>query len=139
MSDDCVATAESPAGGTKPVGVRSAAARLGGIKRVVLGHADADHRGGAPGLGAPVYCHPAEREAAESSDSFRPYWQLDKLGPHGRALLPRLIPVWDGGAVQIAGKVAEGDQIAGFRVIELPGHAPGVGGQRLAAATRLGR
>ncbi len=35
--------------------------RLGGIKRVVLGHADPDHRGAAPALGAPVYCHEAER------------------------------------------------------------------------------
>ncbi len=41
-------------------------------------------------------------------------------------LLPRLIPIWDGGAVQIAGTVEEGDEIAGFRVIELPGHAPGL-------------
>jgi glyoxylase-like metal-dependent hydrolase (beta-lactamase superfamily II) len=28
--------------------------------------------------------------------------------------------------VQIAGTVSEGDEIAGFRVIELPGHAPGL-------------
>ena len=48
--------------------VAAAGARLGAIKRVVLGHADADHRGAAPGLEAPVYCHPAERTAAESSD-----------------------------------------------------------------------
>ena len=38
---------------------------------------------------------------------------------------PRLLPHWDGGAVQIAGTVEEGDEVAGFRVIELPGHAPG--------------
>jgi len=105
--------------------LRSAAARLGGIKRVVLGHADADHRGAAPGLGAPVWCHPSEVDAARSSDPFRPYWHLELLGPHGRTLLPRLLPLWDGGAVQIAGTVAEGDDVAGFRVIELPGHAPG--------------
>jgi steroid delta-isomerase-like uncharacterized protein len=43
----------------------AAAARRGGIKRILLGHADADHRGAAPGLNAPVYCHPGEREAAE--------------------------------------------------------------------------
>jgi steroid delta-isomerase-like uncharacterized protein len=108
------------------VPIRSAAARLGGIKRVVLSHADPDHRGAAPGLGAPVWCHPAEREAAESADPFRPYWQLDRLGPHGRTLLPRLIPLWDGGAVEIAGTITGGDEVAGFRVIELPGHAPGL-------------
>ena len=106
--------------------VAAAGARLGGIKRVVLGHADADHRGAAPGLGAPVYCHPAEQEAAQSPDSFRPYFDLDKLNWVGRVVLGRLLPVWDGGAVQIAGTVSEGDTVAGFRVVELPGHAPGL-------------
>jgi glyoxylase-like metal-dependent hydrolase (beta-lactamase superfamily II)/predicted ester cyclase len=106
--------------------VRAAGVQLGGIKRVVLGHADADHRGSAHGLGAPVYCHPAEREAAGSSEPLRPYWDFAKLKPHGRAVYKRLLPAWDGGAVQIAGTVQEGDEIAGFRVIELPGHALGL-------------
>jgi glyoxylase-like metal-dependent hydrolase (beta-lactamase superfamily II)/predicted ester cyclase len=106
--------------------IAAAAARLGGVKRIVLGHADADHRGAAPGLGAPVHCHQADREAAESSDTFRPYWDLSKLGPHGRLLLGKMLPVWDGGAVKIAGSVGEGDEIAGCKVIELPGHAPGL-------------
>lgn len=106
--------------------VQSAGARLGGIKRVVLGHADADHRGAAAGLDAPVYCHPAERVAAESPDSFRDYWDMSKLAPHGRALLSRLIPQWDGGALAVAGTVKEGEEIAGFRVVDLPGHAPGL-------------
>jgi glyoxylase-like metal-dependent hydrolase (beta-lactamase superfamily II) len=106
--------------------VRTAAIRLGGLKRVLLGHADADHRGAAPGLGAPVYCHQAEVEAAGSPSPTRPYHDFSRLGPHGRLLLPRLMPVWDGGPVEIAGTVAEGDEIAGFRVIDLPGHAPGL-------------
>lgn len=106
--------------------VRAAAARLGGIKRVVLGHADADHRGSAPTLGAPVYCHPAERQAAQQPDSVRPYFDFSKLGPHGRFLLPRLLPIWDGGPVEIAGTVEEGEEVAGFKVVELPGHAPGL-------------
>jgi hydroxyacylglutathione hydrolase len=106
--------------------VRIATARLGGVKRIVLGHVDADHRGAAPGVGAPVYCHPAERDAAQSSASLREYWDLTKLARHGRALLGRLLPIWDGGAVQIAGTVQEGEDVAGFRVVELPGHAPGL-------------
>ena len=106
--------------------IAAAAARLGGIKRVVLGHADADHRGAAPGLNAPVYCHPAEREAAESSDIYRTYWDRSKLDMRGRTVLWRLIAGWDGGPVQIAGTVDEGDEIAGFRVVHLPGHAPGL-------------
>jgi glyoxylase-like metal-dependent hydrolase (beta-lactamase superfamily II)/predicted ester cyclase len=106
--------------------VAAAAARLGGVKRVVLGHADADHRGAAPGLGAAVYCHPAEREAAESSNPYRPYFDLSKLNALGRFVYRRLLPYWDGGAVQVAGTVDEGDEVAGFKVINLPGHAPGL-------------
>jgi hydroxyacylglutathione hydrolase len=106
--------------------VAAAAARMGGVKRVVLGHADADHRGAAPGLGAPVYCHPAEREAAESPDHYRPYWDRSKLDPRGRTVLWRLIARWDGGPVEIAGTVEDGDEIAGFKVVHLPGHAPGL-------------
>ena len=106
--------------------VSAAGARLGGIRRVVLGHADADHRGAAPGLGAPVFCHPAERGAAQSSPSLRDYFDLSKLAPHGRLLLGKLLPIWDGGAVEVTGTVEEGDEIAGFRVVHLPGHAPGL-------------
>ena len=106
--------------------VAAAAARLGGIKRVVLGHADCDHRGAAPGLHAPVYCHPAERDAAESDSPYRDYWDRSKLGTRGRTILWRLEPRWDGGRVEIAGTVDEGDEIAGFRVFHLPGHAPGL-------------
>ncbi len=106
--------------------VAAAGARLGGIKRVVLGHADADHRGAAPGLGVPVYCHPEEHAAAQSPDPLRTYFDLSKLNSVSRILLGRLLPAWDGGAVEIAGTVAEGDTVAGFSVIELPGHAPGL-------------
>ncbi|MGN6868055.1 MAG: MBL fold metallo-hydrolase [Solirubrobacteraceae bacterium] len=104
----------------------AAAARLGGIKRIVLGHADADHRGAAPALNAPVYCHPADRQAAESPEAYRPYWDRSKLDIHGRTVLWRLLTTWDGGPVEIAGTVDEGNEIAGFRVVHLPGHAPGL-------------
>jgi hydroxyacylglutathione hydrolase len=107
------------------VAVAAAGAQRGGIKRVVLGHADADHRGAAPVLGAPVLCHANERAAAESPDSYREYWDLTKLALHGRTVLDRLIPLWDGGPAKIADTVKEGDRVAGFRVIDLPGHAPG--------------
>ena len=103
-------------------------ARFGGATRVILGHADADHRGAAPALAlaAPVYCHPAERPAAESPGPLRDYWDLAKLRGYGRAYLGKAFPAWDGGAVPIAGPVSEGDHVAGFEVIELPGHAPGL-------------
>jgi hydroxyacylglutathione hydrolase len=126
---------EEPGGGVTvfDAGVRSmtsavaaAAARLGGIRRVVLGHADCDHRGSAAGLGAPVYTHPLEVEAARSPASRREYWNLRELAPTARPLFPLLFRLWDGGALEVAGTVEEGDQIAGFEVIHLPGHAPGL-------------
>jgi steroid delta-isomerase-like uncharacterized protein len=106
--------------------VSAAAARLGGLRRVVLGHADADHRGTAPALGVPVYCHQREVEAARSPSHLRDYWDLGRIGLPGGPLYPWLIRRWDGGAAEIAGTVAEGDEVAGFRVVELPGHAPGL-------------
>jgi len=105
----------------------SAGAKLGGIRRIVLGHGHTDHRGAAPALGVPVFCHAAEVQDAEGSGGFR-YWPEGLSGlpfPHRQAqrLLHRY--AWDGGPVEIAGTVAEGDEIAGFSVIEIPGHAPG--------------
>jgi hydroxyacylglutathione hydrolase len=106
--------------------LRAACARFGGARRVVLGHADADHRGAAPVLQAPVFCHPAERAAAESDSPLRPYWDITKLKPYARPFFQKMLPAWDGGATPIAGTLSEGDEVAGFRVIELPGHAPGL-------------
>jgi glyoxylase-like metal-dependent hydrolase (beta-lactamase superfamily II) len=34
--------------------------------------------------------------------------------------------VWDGGPVHISGTVSDGDDVAGFRVVDAPGHAPGL-------------
>ena len=106
--------------------IRAAGARFGGIRRIVLGHADADHRGGAAGLDAPIYCHPLERLAVRSPSPYRDYWNLSLLRPWSRPLLTRLLAGWDGGALELAGTVEEGEEIAGFRVLHLPGHAPGL-------------
>jgi glyoxylase-like metal-dependent hydrolase (beta-lactamase superfamily II)/ketosteroid isomerase-like protein len=104
--------------------IAGAAAGLGGINRVVLGHAHVDHRGAAGGLGAPVYCHPAEREDAEG-DAGRHYFHTERLAPHARAIYPSLLRMWDGGPVAIAGTIAESEDVSGFRAVHLPGHAPG--------------
>jgi glyoxylase-like metal-dependent hydrolase (beta-lactamase superfamily II)/predicted ester cyclase len=100
-------------------------AQLGGITRVLLGHGHPDHRGAAPGLGAPVWCHPDEVAGAEGDGGVH-YFDLSQLDALGRLLLRRLLPIWDGGPVQIAGTVSEGDDVCGFRVVHLPGHAPGL-------------
>jgi steroid delta-isomerase-like uncharacterized protein len=103
----------------------AAGATLGGIRRVVLGHGHADHRGAAPGLGVPVYCHPAERADAEG-DGGDHYFDFSKLSWFARPVFPRLLASWDGGPVDVAGTVEECDEVAGFRVVHLPGHAPGL-------------
>ena len=107
--------------------ITAAAERMGGLKQVVLGHADTDHRGAAPALSAfaPVVCHPDAVAEAQGAGG-RTYWQMSRLPPHIRLLHTVLHRwVWDGGPVQISGTVVEGDEVAGFRVVELPGHAPG--------------
>jgi len=110
-------------------GLRAAAERFGGIKRIVLGHGHTDHRGSAPRLDAPVYCHPDEVQDAEGSGGFR-YWPslfFSDLPRSARILHPFLHTyVWDGGPVKIAGTVGEGDDVCGFRVVHAPGHAPGL-------------
>src|SRR3954454_24226231 len=115
--------------GTKSMrkAAKAEAAQLGGLKKIVLGHAHADHRGTAPYLDAPVYCHPDEVADAESDASIAPYMDLSELPVAPvRWLYPLLLRRWDGGAVKIAGTVIEGDDVAGFEVMHFPGHAPGL-------------
>ena len=108
--------------------ITAAAERMGGLKEVVLGHADTDHRGSAAALSrvAPVRCHPDAVGEAQGSGG-RSYWDMGRL-----PLVPRLLHrvlhrfVWDGGPVRIAGTVREGERIAGFEVVALAGHAPGL-------------
>lgn len=107
--------------------VASAGAKLGGIKRIVLGHGHTDHRGTAPALGVPVMCHPDEVQDAEGSGGFR-YWPKDLVGlPTPQRQIHRAMHrfAWDAGPVKIDYTLSEGDEIAGFKVIHLPGHAPG--------------
>lgn len=128
IEDEGGVTLFDAGGRTMTRAVARAGAKLGGIRRVVLGHGHTDHRGVAPALGVPVLCHPAEVQDAEGSGGFR-YWPKGLVGlPTPQRQLHRLLHrrAWDGGPVKIAGTVAEGDEVAGFRVIELPGHAPGM-------------
>src|ERR1700742_1647792 len=107
--------------------VKKAGDQLGGIKRIVLGHAHADHRGTAPFMGVPVYCHADDVADAESDAAIAPYMDLSQLPVAWvRRIYPFLLRRWDGGAVKIDGTVAEGDEVAGFEVLHFPGHAPGL-------------
>lgn len=109
-------------------GVEEAARPFGGVKRIVLGHAHEDHRGTAPAIGAPVWCHAAEKGYAESElKPMTDYFDLSKLERRVfRMLYPKLLPLWDGGPVRVERTLADGDEVAGFRVVHVPGHAPGM-------------
>ncbi|HEX2071022.1 MAG TPA: MBL fold metallo-hydrolase [Thermoleophilaceae bacterium] len=111
--------------GVRGTGPAILAAAGGRLERVILSHSHVDHRGAANELGAPVYCHPDEVADAEG-DAGRSYTDYGRIESKlVREALPRLHAAWDGGPVEIAGTVAEGESVAGFRVIDIPGHAPG--------------
>jgi glyoxylase-like metal-dependent hydrolase (beta-lactamase superfamily II) len=99
--------------------------RMGGLKRIVLGHGHGDHRGAAPYMGVPVYCH-ADAKAESETPGMPPYQDtglIEKALP--RMVFPYLSRHWDGGPVQIAGTIAEGDDVGGFEARLFDGHAPG--------------
>jgi glyoxylase-like metal-dependent hydrolase (beta-lactamase superfamily II)/predicted ester cyclase len=107
-------------------GLATAGAGLGGITRVVLGHGHADHRGAAAALRAgPVLCHPDEREYVEGDGGMR-YTDISALPIPARWVYQAMFPTWDGGPVEVDGTLEEGDEVAGFEVVHLPGHAPGL-------------
>ena len=106
-------------------GIASATAELGGLNRIVLGHSHTDHRGSAPGLGVPVLCHPDELADARGDGGYH-YANFEEMPMLPRVAYPRLLKRWDGGPVEIADTVEEGDEVAGFRVVHFPGHAPGL-------------
>lgn len=107
---------------TKPL--KKACAQFGGLNRIVLGHGHVDHRGAAPGLDAPVFCHPDNVADTEGSGG-RDYMKFKELPLHSRLVYPGLFKLWDGGPVKVTGTVEEGDDVSGFKVVLVDGHAPG--------------
>ncbi len=100
--------------------------RMGGLKRIVLGHAHGDHRGAAPYMGVPVYCHPDAKQEAQTP-GLPPYQDMNLIEKRiPRMAFPKLSEKWDGGPVKIEGTVSEGEDIAGFEVRLFDGHAPGM-------------
>lgn len=113
--------------GTEPMtkAIKAVSEKLGPIKRIVLGHSHTDHRGTAPGIDAPVSCHPDEVRYAETDD-WPDYWDMSKLSVGWvKHVYPFLHRRWDAGGVKIDDTISEGDEVAGFEVFHFPGHAPG--------------
>lgn len=96
------------------------------LRRIVLSHAHCDHRGGAAGLKhVPIVCHPLEVDDAQGDGGLH-YADFSRFQNEvvGEAF-PQLIEGWDGGPVKISATIQEGDRVADFEVIGVPGHAPG--------------
>lgn len=90
------------------------------ISLLALTHVHPDHQGVAKDVcearGVPLACHADDVDAMEGR---RPVGS-------GQALIPRIYDkIWTGPPHKVDRVLAEGDEVAGFRVIHAPGHAPG--------------
>ena len=85
----------------------------------VLTHAHADHVGGSSKvkekLGVPLWCPAEDVRAAENGEPAR--------APHQNSPVRKIIP--DPPAVKVDRALNEGDEVAGFKVLDVPGHSPG--------------
>lgn len=89
------------------------------LELVALTHAHADHQGSAHQVcetrGVPLACHADDVEAMEGRAS------MAGVSAIGRFVVRR----WGGPPHPVARTLHEGDEVAGFRVVHAPGHAPG--------------
>ncbi len=90
------------------------------ISEVALTHVHPDHQGCAKAVcearEVPLACHADDVEAMEGRRPVRA----------GEGRLSRLYDrLWTGPPHKVDRVLAEGDEVAGFRVVHAPGHAPG--------------
>jgi hydroxyacylglutathione hydrolase len=93
--------------------------RKHGLKLLVLTHCHPDHQGSAAylceRLNIPLACHPAEAPAMEGRARMEPDGLVMRVG----------IQLWAGPSRRVDRLLRPGEELAGFRVIETPGHAAG--------------
>jgi glyoxylase-like metal-dependent hydrolase (beta-lactamase superfamily II) len=86
-----------------------------------LTHAHPDHQGSSravcDALGIPLWCGAADADAVESGrlDAQMPATWLSAVSQR----------LFAGPACPVARRLREGDRVAGFEVLEVPGHSPG--------------
>jgi len=90
------------------------------ISAVALTHVHPDHQGCAKAVcdarGVPLACHGGDVDAMEWRRSVGATdWWLGKIYDR----------LWTGPPRKVDRVLAEGDEVAGFRVVHAPGHAPG--------------
>jgi glyoxylase-like metal-dependent hydrolase (beta-lactamase superfamily II) len=90
-----------------------------GLAAHTLTHAHGDHVGGSravvDGLGVPFFAPAGDAAAIEAGQQV----------PADNALRPVFGAMGKFKSVPIARRLSEGDEIAGFRVLDVPGHSPG--------------
>ena len=93
-----------------------------GVSAHALTHAHPDHQGASHAvceqLGIPLWCGEADADAMQTP------------GAIGRSQDPGLVNrlqqrFWTGPPHPVARRLREGDEVAGFAVLEVPGHSPG--------------
>ena len=90
------------------------------IAEVALTHVHPDHQGCAKWVcesrKVPLACHADDVDAMEGRAPVG----------SGKAVLPRIYDkIWTGPPHKVDRVLGEGDEVAGFRVVHVPGHAPG--------------
>jgi glyoxylase-like metal-dependent hydrolase (beta-lactamase superfamily II) len=90
------------------------------ISELALTHVHPDHQGCAKAVceakGVPLACHADDVDAMEGRRSVSA----------GSGLPSRLIDrIWTGPPRKVDRVLHEGDEVAGFRIVHCPGHAPG--------------
>lgn len=92
------------------------------LSLVALTHVHPDHQGVAKAVcearGVPLACHEADVDAMEGR---APVQRANPGHPLNRAIGA----MWEGPPHPVGRVLNEGDEVAGFRVIHAPGHAPG--------------
>lgn len=91
------------------------------LSLLALTHVHPDHQGAAHAVcearGIPLACHEAGVDAMEGR---APVQSVAAAHPVNRLI----VRAWEGPPHPVARVLAEGDEVAGFRVIGAPGHAP---------------
>lgn len=95
--------------------------KLGGreVRAHAITHAHPDHIGGSAhvcrALGVPFWCPAGDADAARAGASVPAESRLKPLLDKGRSFEP----------LEVARELQEGDDMAGFTVLDVPGHSPG--------------
>jgi glyoxylase-like metal-dependent hydrolase (beta-lactamase superfamily II) len=92
------------------------------ISMLALTHVHPDHQGAAKAVcearGVPLACHAGDVDAMEGR---RPVQEASQTNPVNRIVAK----IWQGPPYEVERVLADGDEVAGFRVVHTPGHSRG--------------